>query len=614
MKKLLLLITAGILTLSMVACSSKENGEEGKTDATASEFANTLVVGAPELTGSYISGWGNSAYDNWVKELIHGYETYSVNRNGEFILNEPVISNVDIASDEAGNKTFTFTLQDGLVWSDDTPVTASDYAFQLMISASPELAETGAQITGLEGILGFAEYSSGESKVFKGVNVVDDKTFSLTIAAENLPYFYEAAYASVGLSMPKHVIDPEGELLAVEGGGTEYVGDLAAASQFVFNTYRFNPTATVGPYKFVSLENNTATVELNPKYVGNFEGKKPTVEKIIVKTVNQTLDADLVIQGAENGGIDIAAGIIEGDKIEKIKASEEADYNTYFRNGYGYLAFHTDFGASANANVRKAVAYIMDRNAFIQNVVGGYGTVINGDFGLSQWMYQEKQAEVEEKLVNYTYNIEKANELLDETEWVYEADGTTPWDVSKAAEGYYRHNSAGEVLELNHAGTTENIVTDTIAIEIPKGAAQVGLKFTIEQVDFDTLLNHFWKGAGMGEDRRFNTFNLAVTFSAAFDPFYTYHSSFVETSNNATKTNDPKMDAIVEKLRAVDPTDKETYANLWLEYQTVWNEYLPQIPLYANQYFDIFNNRVSGVTTAPGFSWAAAVCDIRLGE
>ncbi len=616
MKKILCILTAGLLTLSLAACSSNNNGSNGSSGGSSGgtgPLANTLVVSAPELSGSYTNGFGNSSYDKWVKDLIHDYSLYSTNEGGEFVLNETAVKNVETETDSAGNKTYTFTLNENLKWSDGTPITAYDYAYSAMLAASKGMTDAGGQFSGLEGLLGYDEYSQGETNTHKGIRVMDDYTLALTINGEYLPYFFEVAYVALSPEFPKHVLDPDSTLTSSEEG-TTYEGDMLAVSQYIGDTYRFNPTVTTGAYTFVSLENGAATVTLNPEYLGDFRGKKPVIETVIVKTVNQTLDADLVIQGAENGGVDIVPGAIEGDKIEKIKLSEEADYTSYYRNGYGYLGFHTDFGASADHNVRQAIAYIMDRNAFIQNVVGGYGTITNGEFGLSQWVYQENREEIEGKLINYTYNIEKANEVLDQSEYVFEADGTTPWDASKAAEGYYRYNAEGEMLELIHAGTTENPVTDTINIEIPKGAAQVGIKFTVEQVDFATLLDHWYKGSRMGDDRRYNSFNLAAGFTPVNDPYYRIHSDFYGTDLNQTQTKDEELDRLIIALRETDPEDRNGFSKKWVDYQVRWNEYLPVIPLYANQYFDFFNKRVSGLNTTPDFSWARAIADIRLGE
>jgi peptide/nickel transport system substrate-binding protein len=311
----------------------------------------------------------------------------------------------------------------------------------------------------------------------------------------------------------------------------------------------------------------------------------------------------------------LVAGVVQGAKIEKAKNSDQADYVSYKRNGYGMIAFANDFGPTANNKVRQALAYLIDRNTFLVNILGGYGALVNGEYGLSQWMYTTQAALVEEKLTNYTFNVEKANELLDATEWVFEADGVTPWDATKAADGYWRYNAAGEVLQINHLGTTNNPITDLIGTEWPMGLNQAGVKFTIEWQDFNALLNNYYYGYELPEgERKFHSFNLATGFTAVYDPYYSYHSDFLGTWQNATQTNDPLIDFLTEKMRFLDPEDKETYAAYWLEYQIRWNELLPVIPIYSNEYFDIFNVRVKGLATTPTYGWARAVLDVTVDE
>jgi peptide/nickel transport system substrate-binding protein len=63
-------------------------------------------------------------------------------------------------------------------------------------------------------------------------------------------------------------------------------------------------------------------------------------------------------------------------------------------------------------------------------------------------------------------------------------------------------------------------------------------------------------------------------------------------------------------MRSLDPTEKERYAELWLDYQIRWNELLPNIPIYSNEYFDVFSSRVKGLVTTPLYSWPRAILDV----
>jgi len=600
MKRILLLLAVALLAVSaLTAC--------GTTGGSTTEAKGTFIVGTPKLNGDFIAGFGNSSYDKSVRDMLWALPTYTTTPGGEFLLDETVVKAVETSVDDAGNKTYKFTLNSGLKWSDGSDVTAKDYVFGILFAASPEWVEAGNSDTAGDSLLGYAAYHAGETEVFEGVKLLGDLEFSVTIGADFLPYFYEVAYAAFGPS-PMAVWAPD---LTIGEDGSSLVGDVAAVATSVATTERFAPSVTSGPFTFESFENDVVTLQVNPNYAGDYRGEKAKVATVIVKYVDPTTDVDLVI----SGDIDLVAGVVEGAKIEKAKGSDQADVVSYKRNGYGMIAFANDFGPTKENKVRQALAYLIDRNTFLVNILGGYGAMVNGEYGLSQWMYTTQADTVESTLVNYTFNVDKANELLDATEWKFEADGVTPWDATKAADGYWRYNANKEVLQINHLGTTGNPITDLIGTEWPKGLNRAGVKFTIEWQDFNSLLaNYYYSYELDPAERKYHSFNLATGFTEVYDPYYSYHSDFLGTWQNATQTNDSLLDFLMEKMRSLDPTDKETYASYWLEYQVRWNELLPVLPIYSNEYFDVFNVRVSGLSTTPTYGWARAILDITVAE
>jgi peptide/nickel transport system substrate-binding protein len=600
MKRILVLLAVALLAVSaLTAC--------GGTGGSTTEAKGTFIVGTPKLNGDFVSGFGNSSYDNSVRTMLWALPTYTTTPGGEFLLDETVVKAVETSLDDAGNKTYKFTLNSGLKWSDGSDVTAKDYVFGILFAASPEWTEAGNSDTTGDSLLGYAAYKAGETDVFEGVKWLGDLEFSVTIGADFLPYFYEVAYAAFGPS-PMASWAPD---LTIGEDGSSLVGDVAAVATHVATTERFAPTVTSGPFTFESFENDIVTLQVNPNYPGDYRGEKAKVATVIVKYVDQTTDVDLVI----SGDVDLVAGVVQGAKIEKAKESDQADVVSYKRNGYGMIAFANDFGPTANNNVRKALAYLIDRNTFLVNILGGYGAMVNGEYGLSQWMYNVQADVVESTLVNYTFNVDKANELLNATEWAFEADGVTPWDATKAADGYWRYNANKEALQINHLGTTGNPITDLIGTEWPNGLNRAGIKFTIEYQDFNALLaNYYYSYELDPSERKYHSFNLATGFTEVYDPYYSYHSDFLGTWQNATQTSDSLLDFLMEKMRSLDPTDKETYAEYWLEYQIRWNELLPVLPIYSNEYFDVFNARVSGLATTPTYGWARAILDVTVTE
>ena len=188
MKKFLSLFMVLCLCLSCFSAFA----EEGSAD-------NILTVGTPEMNGDFIDGFGSSSYDEWIKIMIHGFcSTYEVTNAGQYVLNEQVVEKLDTAEDEAGNKVYTFKLWEDLKWSDGTPITAKDYVFALLWKASDEWVTAGASSNVGECLVGYEAYLGGETDVFAGVKLIDDYTFSVAIAAENLPYYQAVLRSQTG--------------------------------------------------------------------------------------------------------------------------------------------------------------------------------------------------------------------------------------------------------------------------------------------------------------------------------------------------------------------------------------------------------------------------------
>ena len=59
--------------------------------------------------------------------------------------------------------------------------------------------------------------------------------------------------------------------------------------------------------------------------------------------------------------------------------------------------------------------------------------------------------------------------------------------------------------------------------------------------------------------------------------------------------------AMVYNIETTDeyPTEDDVYAAWWRLYITRWNYLLPEIPLYSNQYYDVYNAQIKGVQEFP---------------
>ena len=387
--------------------------------------------------------------------------------------------------------------------------------------------------------------------------------------------------------------------------------------------YRFKPDVTCGPYNFVSYENRMAKVTLNDKFKGNAEGKKPTIKNIIVQTINAELEMDYLLSGF----VDLIPGLTEAKKIDKGKENpDKVGYSNYPRNGYGVLSIRNDYSPTQYAEVRKAIAYCIDRDQFVAEISGGYALVIDGCFGINQFEYLDKGEELEAdpEWNHYTLNTEAANAELDNSPYKFEADGVTPWDAEKAQQmyesnkdgfDYWRYDENKKPLRIIHYGAEGIDTTKLIQVMLPDNAKRCGMNYIVKPVDFATLLDAYYSAdpATAGPDEA-TCFNMGTNFGIPDDKYWSYHSSQIGVGANNDRVNSPELDEILVNMRQKDPTDVEGWEEGWVAFQKWYNQNMPDIPLYANDYHDFFTLRVQGLETTPMWDWYRDICDVSLGE
>lgn len=599
MKKLLILFL--VLVLPLAACNKQESKE------------STLTVGGRGFSGDFINGFGGyyDVADSWVRTILYShYSTYVTTDVGEIVLNNTVVKNREINTDAAGNKTYTFEIYDDLKWSNGDAITAQDFVCTVLWSASLEWADVGATSTIGEGLLGYADYHAGSADRFAGVQLIDQYKYSLTIDAAQPPDFFETKYVALyplclaTWSGAKIISGPEGARLDSDSPDWTLAFDTMRVAQ----TERFTPTVTSGPFTFVSCENNAVTMEANPYFKGDYKGQKLQIDTLIIRYIQEVTNIEQCIQGQ----VSAVTGIIEGFKIEQAQNSDALNTSYYQRNGFSGLMFHCDFGPTQHQEVRQAIAHLLDRQALIDYYLDGYGSIVNGACSQAQWQYIENKATVE-TLPAFTQDIARANKLLQQSPYKYEADGKTPFNPAKAVldSGYYRHNNQGERLTIHYLDTLDGNVGDPLTEQLLENAPLAGLDWQIAESDFANLLKHYYEGHTLGDQRKYHAFPLATSFEATYDPYYEYHSDLQYTLyNNIVHLSDPELDEIMVRMRQFNPGQKAQYSAEWVKFQTRWNELLPAFPLYVNQYFDVYGKEIQGFRNTTFTSWADLICEI----
>ena len=621
MKRLIALLLA--LLLVCAAATAEEGTEE------QAPVLDRLIVGNPTpMRGEFFTSfWGNSTSDLDVRDLLHGYNlVFWDSEEGMFREDPSVVREIVVVENEEGDRSYTLILQDDLKYSDGTAINAWDYAFSYLFSISPEVAEIGGTPRRMEQFLGYDEYIAGTAEVLSGVHVMADNIIMITIRHEYLPFFYEMGLLSCN-PYPISVIAP-GVAVRDDGDGVYLANADETVQEPVYtaellkqtildpeNGYLSHPSVVSGPYTLTSWDGETAEFAINPYYKGNRDGEKPTIQTLYyTQSSNETQIEDLV-----SGKFDLLNKVTRQDNImdgvSRVN-DENIEFTTYPRVGLSYISFACEKDTVSSEAVRQAIAWCLDREQLVTDYTGNYGLLVDGYYGIGQWMYglvmgttappielpedekdQEAMAEYNEakaafeeltldNLTSYTVDTETAAKLLDQDGWTINDDGLREKD--------------GVVLDLKMAYPEGNNIAEYLDRNFLSNLEQVGIRLTVEELPMNELLSRWYQQEERDEDMIY----LASNFDLIFDPsaYFSADGTWAYTS-----LADDILYAEAVAMRSTEPGDVLTYVQHWVAFQERFNQILPMIPIYSNIYFDFYTRYLQNYNIDQNATWGEAI-------
>ena len=525
---------------------------------------NFVVLGSnTELSGAFRNAsFGKSspgAADLAVQELTSGYATVTTDKQGTFVwAGEDIITAHTQTQNSDGTATYTVTLADGLTFSDGTPITAKNYLVATLAGSSAVMREAGGNDAAGLTLVGYEDFHAytgeGEPVPFKGVRLLDEKTFSVTVKEEYADYYYALRYGAftpepLNLYLGDYQIkdDGQGAYIQKEFYAKTQKNGVTVYQRAANITANMNETGAdkfpySGPYfvEHYDAGTKTATLKRNARYKGDIRGKA-SIERIsYVKIVPETQ-----LDQLRQGRVDVLAAVTGGEEtkaalsiVDNVKFKE----THYDRAGYGKLAFRCDFSPTQFAEVRRAVMHTVDRNEFAQTFTGGYGSVVDAPYYVGSAAYLAVKDKL--RLNKYEYSIDLAKQSLIDGGWVYNADGSA-YDESKGGvrykklEGYEKtyNNLAyastdnkyktvkvnGEYympLVINWMGTQPNPVTDLLITSWqnnPNAGEKIGAYITYTTGDMTSALyGEYSQMPAYGFTKaRFGAVNFATGFTSA---------------------------------------------------------------------------------------------------
>ena len=275
---------------------------------------------------------------------------------------EPLIAE---SFDQPDALTYVYTLRDGVVFSDGTPVTADDVVASIARVRDPEVAGPLAWM-----------YDVPEAVVEK----TDDTTITIKLTTPSALFRYVPATTA------GHVIP------------------AAAIEQYGLDLLR-NPIGT-GPYKFVRWDaGSQIELEKNPNY---WQEGKPHFERFVYHIVEEGTTR---ITGLKNGELDMLTSV-PPDQLEAVAEFPNVELQEVVGYTITLVALRNDKPPFDDVNVRKAVSYATPIQSIMENIVGATG-VQSRNTTVPPDMPGSASAELEPIL----YDVDKAKELMAASAW-----------------------------------------------------------------------------------------------------------------------------------------------------------------------------------------------------
>ncbi len=398
----------------------------------------------------------NSTVDGACLAILAFSGLYMYDENGQLV---PDLAEGYEMSDDG--MTYTFTMKDGLKWSDGTPLTAADVEYSWKRMANPD---TGADYAYLADLI--AKGADGELDVTASE---DGKTFTVNLTAP-CAYFLDLCAFPAFYPVPQ---------AAVEGadGYAENPGAWCTEAGFVSS----------GPMVCTGWKHDESmTYEKNPNY---YNADKVSLDKIEFMLSSD----DTAIWNAFQDGSLLFIDSIATDNMPTAK--EMPEYHKVPTLGTYYAGFNVNSELFAGktvqqaADMRKAFCLLIDRQYIVDTIAQADQEVANTF--IPTGMADGNGGVFRENDSDYTYPMEDVVGYYDASQDAYEANLEEARTLLESA-GYQFDESgmlsADTPINMTYL-TNDSSGNVKIGEAIQQDFAAIGINLTVETREWSVFLN-----------------------------------------------------------------------------------------------------------------------------
>lgn len=470
MRRLLILVAVAGITASLVPA------------AVAQEEVITLRIGLTQdwETLNPISGFAVSEFEIW--NVMYAGLT---NLSAEDFSEEPGLAESWEASEDG--LTYTYTLREGLLWSDGEPLTADDIAWNVNTGRDQEWDNMWSTVRNLEAV------------------ALDDRTLQITSSVPDPKLPGLGVYI-----LPRHVWEPV---------ATDY--DAATT---------FDPGGDVpGSGPFIVTEFNkgrSVVMEVNPNFHG-WEGGDPPYQRIVYQLFE---NPDAMVAAIQQNQLDAIHGF-PASSADALEADPNIEVVSGSQGGFEEIAINggeaegQPHPALLDVNVRRAMALAIDKEAVVEDLWFDLAESLDviSVSADPKWMPEIPEAE------RLTYDPARANQILDEGGYL---------DTDN--DGIREMPDGTNPIVITHGVNTDSDLAGPIGDLMVGWMAEIGIGVQLEAYDQDALF-------GVIVDGTYDTFYWGWVPFVDPDPMLSYFTEAELGNWNDANWFDPEFDALYEE-------------------------------------------------------------------
>jgi peptide/nickel transport system substrate-binding protein len=553
--------------------------------AQAAAEGKTVVLGFSQEPDTFVAGEGGLYVTQEVYNLVYSQLVVIddlMRPIPDLAVSVPTLDNgeaVMVGDGTDQHLETTFHLRQDAKWSDGTPLTAEDIIFTWKMSLNPTWpAQAGNDIE--------SKYSDVVAKdqhtvVFKMMSQNQARAAGQTSQTGPVVHpLYIYGLPDVMVYPAKRM----SSLVDADPQNSPKVKDLQSS------VYGREPVGT-GPY---TLQSWDAGIQMVFKARSDYFRGKPAIDNVVVRgfeASNETLLSQMQAGDIHTMGSE-ALQVSDVDAVNAIPGVK-----AYIRAGttIEHIDFNMDNPILADKNVRKAIAFALDRQDLVNRVLAGQSNPSDSIIPpISQFFNPDTP--------KYSYDPAQAKQILDSAGWTVGSDGV-------------RVNSAGQRLSFKYQSTTNAIRKKTMPL-VKDQLAVVGIETNIDQVPAQT---YFGKNGPLVQ----RTFELGEyasvgTQDSGQDVVTMYSTKFIpSSSNNYAGQNfpgwsNPSADQLIgQEINSLVPNTRSASMNAL---QLLMADELPTMPLYFRPNVTAASNRLINYKpeyAANGSTWNIWEWDLR---